>query len=33
MDRPKGIDCDSMRFQALGAILDWQTGWLAGYVV
>ena len=27
---PKGIDCDAMRFQALGAILDELTAWLCG---
>ena len=26
---PKAIDYDAMQFQALGAILDWLTGWLA----
>ena len=25
----KGIDRDAMRFQALGAILDWLAGWLS----
>ena len=25
----KAIDHDAMQFQALGAILDWLTGWLA----
>ena len=29
---PKAIDRNAIRFQALGAILDWLTGWLAGYV-
>ena len=27
---PKGIDRDAMRFEALGAILDWLAGWLCG---
>ena len=26
---PKAIDHDAMQFQALGAILDWLSGWLA----
>ena len=26
---PKGIDRDAMRFEALGAVLDWQTGYAA----
>ena len=29
---PKAIDRNAIRFQALGVILDWLTGWLAGYV-
>ena len=29
---PKAIDRNAIRFQALGAILDWLTDWLAGYV-
>ena len=29
MDQSQGIDRDAMRFEALGAVLDWQTGYAA----